>query len=120
MVTVCPNGHMYRDNLLECPQCLAFRNEDSLLAAQPEFLRKTLKGDYALRVVKVGGGNKHTLLFTSYTRTFCGTELPVGKSKTSKPLLPTISYETWTAELMRRLCPGCRNAMIHTLEGVAR
>lgn len=101
-MTVCPKGHMYQDTKLECPMCVANSGDDALQEIQPEFVAKAATGLYSLRLVKVAGG-RHALMYSSYTRLFCGPTLPER---------PRISYETWTAEVMEHLCPGCRSALL--------
>jgi hypothetical protein len=103
----CPKGHSIPDNALACPDCAMARGDEALYNLQLEFLRKAASGEvnYTLRVAK--GADRHVLMYTSYTRTFCGREL---KGK------PRIGYEPYSADALSHVCTGCRIALTSALK----
>jgi hypothetical protein len=105
----CVKGHRVPDENLTCPECASARREQGLHEIQAEFLRKVVGGafGYTLRVAKLP--EKHVLMYTSYTRTFCGREL---KAK------PQISYQPYDAEALARVCAGCRIEIQRALQEV--
>jgi hypothetical protein len=98
----CPKGHFIPDNALACPTCAAERGEESFRRLQLEFLRKAVRGDfnYTLRIAK--GSGQHVLMYSSYTRTFCGQELSVRLQ---------IAYEPYSVDTLAKICSGCRIAI---------
>ena len=105
----CSKGHFIPNNVLTCPTCTTEASDEALRGMQVEFLRKAKGGDvnYTLRVAR--GGDRHVLMYSSFTRTFCGKEL---KSK------PRIGYELFTSEALSNICSGCRVEIKRALEGV--
>ena len=103
----CDRGHFIPNANLTCPECAAARSERALREMQVEFLRKAVSGSigYTLRVAR--GGDRHVLMYSSYTKTFCGHEL---KSK------PQITYEPYSIDALSRVCSGCRVEIKRALE----
>jgi hypothetical protein len=95
----CKNGHLVPDKALACPTCANERGEKALQGLQPEFLKRAAKGQfsYSLRMAK--GTEHHVLLYTSFTRTFCGQEL---KARA------TVVYTPYTEDGLAKVCTGCR------------
>ena len=95
----CAKGHFIPDKALTCPDCATERAKPGMQAFQAAFLRKAADGvpNYTLRVAR--GSERHVLMYMSYTQTFCGREL---KSK------PQIAYEPLDADVLSRVCAGCR------------
>jgi hypothetical protein len=96
---LCAKGHLMADSAIACPACAAVRAEAALRELQVEFLRKTLNGEfsYALRIAK--GIDRHVLMYSSHTRTFCGRDLEHR---------PKIDYQPYSAEAFGKICAGCR------------
>jgi hypothetical protein len=103
----CPKGHAIPEKALACPACAAERGEKAFHDLQIEFLRKAMKGvySYSLRVVK--GNDRHVLMYSSYSRTFCGKEL---ESR------PHIHYEAYDEDTLAKLCAGCRSVIASMVE----
>lgn len=106
----CKNGHFMDDKLLVCRRCAEEQSEPAMHELQREFLRKVADGEYhyGLRVAK--GPQRHVIMYSSHTRTFCGTEL-----KTPQ----TIHYEEYNGETLAGVCPGCRRAILSVIEELA-
>jgi hypothetical protein len=95
------------DNVLFCPTCAAKRSDEALWELQREFLRRCVLGDYQLRITQ--DRNHHVLLYTTYTRTFCGRELAGA---------PKIKYEPYDDGTIRNLCAGCRGALAGAIQAM--
>jgi hypothetical protein len=106
-MSFCSKGHTMPENVLVCPICAATRGEDAFRKLQLEFLRKAVNRDfsYSLRIAK--GTEKHVLMYSSYSRTFCGTELE---------MRPQIQYEAYDEDTLAKLCAGCRSAIASMVE----
>ena len=103
----CPKGHAIPDKAVTCPDCAAEKGEEALQELQVEFLRKAQNGDwnYTLRVAK--GPERHAVLYSTHSRTFCGRVLKVR---------PQIKYETYDERTLASLCPACRVAIVSALQ----
>ena len=103
----CLKGHHIPENALTCPTCARERGEAAFRDLQVEFLRKAASGEfsYALRVAK--GVDRHVLMYSSYTRAFCGQEL-TGK--------PQIQYAPYNADTLVGICAACRTEIARVLE----
>lgn len=99
---ICAKGHSVPDNALCCPHCTAVNGDHGLHETQAEYLRRVASGQWPLRI-----GKGHLILFGSFTRTFCGQELPA-KGK--------LNYRSYGDEqTLAKVCGGCRsrfNSMI--------
>jgi hypothetical protein len=106
---LCSKGHWMDDNMMICSQCAAIRGESAFRDLQIEFLRKVISGKsaYSLRLAK--GTQKHLLMYTSCTRTFCGKELQVA---------PQIKYESYGEETLTKVCAGCRSELKRLVEEI--
>jgi hypothetical protein len=107
---ICPKGHYVTENALACSQCATQRAEAAFRSLQAEFLRKAARGEfsYCLRVAK--GRDRHVLMFSSYTRTFCGKELNAK---------PQIRYESYDDATVVNICASCRSAIASLMREVA-
>jgi hypothetical protein len=103
----CPKGHFIPDSALTCPRCATERGEAGMRALQLEFLRKAVSGDfsYTLRIAR--GNERHVLLYTSYSRAFCGKELGVRVQ---------IAYEPYSDQTLAKICVGCRIAIASAVQ----
>lgn len=103
----CPKGHAIPDKAVTCPECAAELAEPALRDLQRQFLRKARDHDwnYLLRVARAP--QRHAILYSTHTRTFCGLDL-----KTR----PRIEYVPYTADTLSKLCPLCRTAIASALE----
>jgi hypothetical protein len=97
------------EKAIACPTCIGEQNDRAMRDLQVEFLRKVARAEfsYSLRVAK--GGDRHVLMYSSYTRTFCGRDLPTK---------PHINYEPYDDVTLAKVCAGCRSAIRSLLEEV--
>jgi len=105
----CAKGHLYQDELLHCPTCIAEKNDQAIRDVQAMFLATAVAGGYALRVAKKSP--RHVLMFKSDTRIFCGTNLDAK---------PQIEYTTYSTETLAKVCPGCRVAIASAVEDLTQ
>jgi len=106
----CAKGHFIPNANLACPQCATERGEEAFRELQVEFLRKAANGEpnYTLRVAR--GGERHVLMYTSFTKAFCGKDL---KAK------PQIAYEPLGPDTLSKVCAGCRVEIKRALQEVS-
>jgi hypothetical protein len=104
----CSKGHYVSNNALFCATCAMERSESALQELQTEFLRKAANGEpsYTLRVAK--GSERHVVMYSSQTRTFCGQELATK---------PQIRYEAYNDKTLATICAGCRSTIASVMEG---
>jgi hypothetical protein len=90
------------DKVLVCPTCWAQQGEMAFQGLQREFLRKAARHEFGYSVRIAKGNEKHVLMYSSFTRTFCGKDLQVK---------PQIHYEAYDDDTLAKVCAGCRIAI---------
>jgi hypothetical protein len=97
----CPKGHPMDHKHVICKTCAEQKNAQALYNTQPEYLRKAVRGEVALRVT-AKGDISHVMLFGSTVQTWCG------KYYTKRP---SLQYPMYNGRVLETLCPLCRSAL---------